>query len=76
MTRPAIPRADPGAPRTRDFIFLNCQIGHDWQFIGGRNCGCEDGACSVPVMECSACGLSDYGFNAEADEVVMDCVER
>jgi hypothetical protein len=65
-----------GAPIARDFIFLNCQIRHDWRSIGGRNCGCADGSCSVPVMECYVCGQCDYGVNAEADEVLRDCGER
>lgn len=58
----------------RDFILLGCQTGYDWQQIGGRNCGCEDGHCSVPVMECGVCGQCDYGDNDEAREVVSDCV--
>jgi hypothetical protein len=57
----------------RDFIFLNCQIEHDWRFIGGRACGCEDGACSVSVYECAVCGLCDYGENDESKQIMMEC---
>lgn len=51
-----------------------CQeIGHDWQHIGGANCGCPDGACSVPVHTCTRCGDSDYGDNADADRWREEC---
>lgn len=51
-------------------------LGHKWEFSGGANCGCPDGACSVPVHECDACGDCDYGDNDEADEVRADCERR
>lgn len=57
----------------RDYIFLGCQDGHDWRFIGGRNCGCEDGVCSVPVYECAICRGCDYGENAEAVQIRAEC---
>lgn len=50
------------------------EVGHDWQSIGGCNCGCHaDAACSVPVNECTRCKDSDYGDNAEADETRRQC---
>ena len=49
---------------------------HDWQSVGGRNCGCKDGQCSVPVHECSRCGDCDYGENEDAREVRRECAER
>lgn len=49
------------------------ELGHDWQFIGGANCGCEDDNCSVPVHQCTRCGDCDYGENAEADDVRSAC---
>jgi hypothetical protein len=48
-------------------------LGHRWQFIGGTNCGCPAGSCSVPVHECDSCGDCDYGDNAEADTTRADC---
>jgi hypothetical protein len=51
-------------------------LGHLWVSTGGRNCCCDDGACSVPVHECSACGDCDYGDNEEADAVRAACAER
>lgn len=61
----------------RDFIFLNCQLGHDWVFIGGKNAGCSDEcSCSVPVHRCSVCGDYDYGDNIEAKEKITRCAER
>lgn len=53
-------------------------LGHRWQFVGGRNAGCERGdycSCSVPVHECE-CGDCDYGDNPEADEIMADCREE
>lgn len=50
-------------------------LGHKWFQIGGANCGCEDGGCSVPVHECEACGDFDYGHNAEADEKRKRCAQ-
>jgi hypothetical protein len=52
------------------------EYGHDWQFSGGMNAGCDGGdccACSVPVHTCSKCNDCDYGDNPEADEVRADC---
>ena len=49
-------------------------LGHVWVHSGGRNCGCQDGCCSVPVYECSACGDCDYGDNPETDEIIEHCV--
>ena len=49
---------------------------HDWQLIGGRNCGCHDEACcSVPVNVCTRCGDCDYGENDEAREIRRRCAE-
>jgi len=50
-------------------------LGHKWKHVGGRNCGCPGvaGGCSVPVHECEACGDCDYGDNAEADEIKLEC---
>jgi len=43
-------------------------LGHDWQHIGGSNCGCDpEACCSVPVHTCTRCGDCDYGQNDEAD---------
>jgi hypothetical protein len=43
-------------------------------------CGCMSEAagaveceCSVPVMECSACGDCNYGENDEAHETIAAC---
>ena len=62
----------------RDFLFLHCQDGHEWVFVGGRACDCEDptGYCSFPVHRCAKCGDYDYGDNDEARQVVADCAER
>jgi hypothetical protein len=49
------------------------EVGHDWQHIGGRNCGCDGGGCSVPVHQCSKCGDCDYGDNEEAIKVRHRC---
>lgn len=43
------------------------------QFAGGKNCGCHDGGCSVPVYVCSRCGDSDYGDNQEAAAIRAEC---
>ena len=51
-------------------------LGHVWQHVGGSNCGCPDGGCSVPVHECSACGDCDYGQNEEAREIVAACIQE
>jgi hypothetical protein len=47
--------------------------GHDWKSIGGANCGCPDGYCSVPVYECKRCGDCDYGENREAEACRQNC---
>lgn len=52
------------------------EIGCDMEFSGGKNCGCENGACSVPVYICTRCGDSDYGDNAEAVERRAACSDR
>lgn len=58
----------------RDFLFVGCEQGHDWVFLGGCNAGCDkDCACSVPVHECSRCGDCDYGQNDEAKDVRSNC---
>jgi hypothetical protein len=60
----------------RDFLFVGCQSGHDWQSLGGANAGCAfDCACSVPVNVCTRCGDSDYGDNAEAAYIKAKCAE-
>lgn len=55
---------------------------HDWQSMGGANCGCEfvgddgfkyPGPCSVPVNHCTRCGDCDYGENDEATGVRLEC---
>jgi hypothetical protein len=51
------------------------EIGCDMRHTGGRNCGCDDGCCSVPVYVCARCGDSDYGDNAEADATRDECTE-
>lgn len=63
----------------RDFIFLNCQNGeHKWEHVGGCNAGCHEDlcCCSVPVHRCAVCGDYDYGDNAEAKQVRVDCWDR
>lgn len=58
----------------RDFLFVGCEAGHDWQSIGGANAGCHPlCSCSVPVNRCSRCGDSDYGDNPEAAATRADC---
>ncbi|MCL8382117.1 hypothetical protein [Xanthobacter aminoxidans] len=52
------------------------EVGHRWKHIGGKNCGCENGSCSVPVHECTVCGDCDYGENAEAEETRAECASR
>lgn len=52
-------------------------IGHDWQSIGGCNCGCHpDACCSVPVLQCTRCGDCDYGDGTEANEQRERCLAR
>ena len=58
----------------RDWLFVACEAGHDWQSTGGCNAGCGDSCgCSVPVNVCTRCGDCDYGENEEADEVRSRC---
>lgn len=58
----------------REVAQAHCgEVGHDWRFLGGKPCGCDDGWCSIPVYECSKCGDCDYGDNDEADEVRSRC---
>lgn len=52
------------------------EVGHQWKHVGGCWCGCDDGGCSVPVHECTACGDYDYGENAEAERTRAECGER
>lgn len=63
------------AETKRDWLFLGCQVGHDWETLGGCNCGCADGDCSIPVMFCKRCAACDYGDNAEAEQIRVDCAE-
>jgi hypothetical protein len=63
----------------RDFLFVGCERGHDWQSIGGCNAGCELGdwcCCSVPVNVCSRCKDCDYGENEEAEATRVQCAEH
>lgn len=48
-------------------------LGHKWVSIGGMNAGCYCGQCSAPVHQCESCGDCDYGENAEADEIRLEC---
>lgn len=48
-------------------------LGHKWVFHGGRNCGCGEGNCSVPVHQREGCGDFDYGENDEAREIIAAC---
>lgn len=52
------------------------KVGHDWKHVGGRNAACGDPygcTCSIPVHECTKCGDSDYGDNAEAALRIRAC---
>lgn len=50
---------------------------HDWQSIGGVNCGCHELACcSVPINECARCGECDYGDNEDANDQRSECLYR
>lgn len=49
------------------------EYGHTWQHIGGANCGCIGGQCSVPVYQCSKCSDCDYGDNPEANDKRARC---
>jgi hypothetical protein len=58
----------------RDFLFVGCERGHDWQSIGGCNAGCGDWCgCSVPVNVCSRCKDCDYGDNEDARRIRSKC---
>lgn len=60
----------------RDFLFIGCEAGHDWQSVGGCNAGCHaECGCSVPVYTCSRCGDCDYGDNDEARVVRKRCAD-
>lgn len=53
------------------------ELGHDWQSVGGCNCGCHDEAdCSVPVHQCTRCQDYDYGQNDEAGRIRAECKLR
>lgn len=66
----------PPAPIVRDFLFVGCERGHDWQSIGGCNAGCDEVCgCSVPVNTCTRCGDCDYGENADAEQIRRLCEE-
>ena len=59
----------------RDFLFIGCERGHDWQSISGCNAGCGPMCgCSVPVNVCSRCKDCDYGENDDAELVRAECV--
>ncbi|RWB67611.1 hypothetical protein [Mesorhizobium sp.] len=63
----------------REIAQASCaEVGHRWNFVGGRNAGCEliGCDCSVPVYECATCGDCDYGHNAEAAEALRVCTEK
>jgi hypothetical protein len=58
----------------RDFLFLNCQEAHDWEFVGAKPCCCERGdGCSIPVFQCRICRDYDYGDNEERREIEYNC---
>jgi hypothetical protein len=58
----------------RDWLFIACEAGHDWQSSGGCNANCgPDCSCSVPVNVCSRCGVCDYGDNEDAKTVRAIC---
>lgn len=73
--RDELERAEAEAARLRRAIAAaSCrEAGCDMQFAGGKNCGCHDGGCSVPVYVCSRCGDSDYGDNQEAAAIRAEC---
>lgn len=57
-----------------DFLWLGCEVSHDWKSSGGCNAGCGVYCtCSVPVHECGRCGECDYGNNPVADNVRAEC---
>ena len=56
----------------RDFLFVGCEAGHDWQSIGGRACPYADENLAAfctrsqahrtqTVYRCGRCGEWDYG---------------
>lgn len=50
------------------------EVGHRWELLGGKWCGChEDAACGLPVYQCAVCGDCDYGENAEAADIRRHC---
>ena len=60
----------------REMASATCaEVGHLWISLGGCNCGCVDGACSVPVNECARCKDCDYGDNLDADKTRARCAE-
>jgi hypothetical protein len=62
------------AEAKRDWLHVGCEGGHDWRTLGGCNAGCHaDCSCSVPVNFCRRCGDCDYGDNADAEQVRVDC---
>lgn len=61
----------------RDWLFLGCQAGHNWQSTGGRNASCAEWcSCSVPVNVCTRCGDCDYGDNDDARDTIARCAEK
>ena len=60
----------------RDFMFVNCEVKHEWVSAGGKCAMCCDTcSCSVPVYKCAVCGDYDYGDNDEAIETKRYCAE-
>lgn len=58
----------------RDWLFVACENGHDWQCTGGCNAGCHElCSCSVPVNVCRRCDTCDYGANSEAEAIRAEC---
>ncbi len=59
----------------RDWLYVGCERGHDWQHMGGCNAGCDEMCgCSVPVHQCRRCKDWDYGNNEEAEQIRRECV--
>lgn len=53
-----------------------CSNGHEWIFVGGKNCGCHpDAQCSLPVHRCGVCGDYDYGDSETAHAIIRGCPE-
>lgn len=68
---------DELAALEREARLASCaQAGHRMAHVGGCNCGCPDGQCSVPVHECRVCEISDYGDNEEADDIRAACAQE